>query len=252
MSRRKEVKPGRVLGYGRASTEEQETTLVGQEEAVRRAYELRFKDKGYAWGGMYIDKGISGSVPLAQRPEGYKLCCEAQAGDVVALLKLDRGWRNAADFCSTHDVWRAKGVKLVLLDMDIDTSSPMGEAMVQMLATFSQFERRQIGERMKEHWATRRRMGLPMGGTPPYGYKRVGPRGKVRLVPDPAVRALGSRILGWIDAGWTYEEVYFHLLEQRVNNPRTGKEMTYAVIRNWSIGERRLRATEAARKASDD
>jgi hypothetical protein len=46
--------------------------------------------------------------------------------------------------------------------------------------------------------------------------------------------------------------VYFHLLEQRVNNPRTGKEMTYAVIRNWSIGERRLRATEAARKASDD
>jgi len=55
---------------------------------------------------------------------------------------------------------------LVALDCAVDTSTPAGEAMANMLATFAQFERRLISQRTKEALAVKRAAGVPLGRPP--------------------------------------------------------------------------------------
>src|SRR3954452_16823891 len=52
---------------------------------------------------------------------------------------------------------------IVVLDLNVDTTTPAGEAMAHMLATFAQFERRLIGQRTKEALAVRRSQGVRLG-----------------------------------------------------------------------------------------
>jgi DNA invertase Pin-like site-specific DNA recombinase len=244
----KPVKPGRAFGYGRASTEDQEATIVGQEAAILRAYETRYKDEGYAWGGLHMERGVSGAVPLVNRPEGHKLSVQLEQGDMVIVLKLDRAFRNAADCLSTFEVWRAKGVRLAIVDQQIDTGGPAGLAMLQMLAVFAQFERGMIGERMRQHWRTRRRHGGTICGRPPYGFKRIGPKGHKKMVPDQEVRAIGRRIVEWHDAGWGFFDIHRHLRDAGVVNPTSGRLLGMTTVFRWYHAERALRLREAAGK----
>src|SRR5262245_49962233 len=107
---------GRVLGYVRASTDEQRDTLLAQQEAIRREYDYRYATAGYEWGGCFVDAGVSGGGPLGNRPQGMRLCAEAQAGDVIVITKLDRGFRSTRDFLEQLARWEHKGVALRLLD----------------------------------------------------------------------------------------------------------------------------------------
>jgi DNA invertase Pin-like site-specific DNA recombinase len=55
---------------------------------------------------------------------------------------------------------------LVALDCAVDTSTPPGEAMAHVLATFGQFERRLIGQRTKEALAAKKAAGVRLGRPP--------------------------------------------------------------------------------------
>src|SRR5262245_7538759 len=63
---------------------------------------------------------------------------------------------------------------LVALDVAVDTSTPSGEAMANMLATFAQFERRLISQRTKEALAVRRAQGIRLGRPPTLPLSVVG------------------------------------------------------------------------------
>jgi DNA invertase Pin-like site-specific DNA recombinase len=241
---KKELKPGRAFGYGRASTDEQEATLLGQEQSIRKAYESRFVEKGYGWGGMYLDRGVSGGTALASRPKGYEMLLELKPGDLVIILKIDRAWRNANDCLNTLEVWKHKGVRLCMLDHEIDTGTPAGQLMVGVLAIFAQFERGMVSERMQAHWALRRSQGLPVGGRAPYGYKKVGPRGRMQLVRDGEVRLIGARIVEWAGAGWSFAQITKHLKENGVLHPLTARPFEEQIVVKWYHKERALRLAE--------
>ncbi len=210
---------GRVFGYGRGSTDDQEITLVIQEEACKREFEHRYEPQGHTWGGMFLDRGVSGSKRMQNRGEGFKMCLAVERGDIIIITKLDRGFRNTRDFIEQLDRWTDKGVALRMLDMDLDTSTPVGRMLAIILAGVAEFERARLRERMLEFNRKRQDQGKPGGGLPLYGWRFVGQKPNKRYEPCLYTRKLGLRIVGWVEAGWTYDRIYFHLIEQRVKKP---------------------------------
>lgn len=67
------------------------------------------------------------------------------------------------DFAAVMQRAQKQGWALVALDCAVDTTTPAGEAMAHVLATFAQFERRLIGERTREALAAKKRDGVKLG-----------------------------------------------------------------------------------------
>jgi site-specific DNA recombinase len=108
----------------RVSSEEQREreTITLQDEFLReycRLYELEIT-------GIYADDGISGTIPLHERPEGKRLLEDAKAGklDTVLVYKLDRLGRSLLVIVDAHDRLQTAGVSLRSATEPIDTSNP--------------------------------------------------------------------------------------------------------------------------------
>ena len=158
----------RVVGYVRVSTDEQGVSGLGL-EAQRTAIVAECHRRGWTLACTEID--VAGGAKL-DRP-GLNAAVEAVAcGDVDGLVvaKLDRLSRSVADFSALLERFRSKGWGLVILDLGIDTTRIVGEAMATMAATFAQVERRRIGERTREALAVRRAQECSSAG--PRGWRR--------------------------------------------------------------------------------
>jgi DNA invertase Pin-like site-specific DNA recombinase len=232
----------KLYGYCRASTTEQEDTLTIQADTIRREFDHRFA-KDYEWGSCFTDRGVSGSKALRQRPEGHRLSMALEAGDAVLFTKLDRGFRNVCDLATTLESWGESKVRIILLDLNADSDTPVGRMLIQMLGAVAEFERSRIRERIKDAAAQRRREGRPVCGEAPYGQKIVGPAGKRRFVPDTYTRRIGAKILAWHLAGWSREAIYIHMLNNRIKT-RLGKEWSEKAIRRAIESELRLQQEE--------
>src|SRR5439155_21590477 len=102
------------------------------------------------------------------RPGIQKAITELEHGSASVLIvaKLDRLSRSLMDFAALMERSRRKGWNLVALDLGVDTSTPQGEMMASVMATFAQFERRLIGVRTKEALAVKRSQGVRLGRPP--------------------------------------------------------------------------------------
>jgi DNA invertase Pin-like site-specific DNA recombinase len=91
-----------------------------------------------------------------------------EAGDASALVaaKLVRLSRSMIDFTGLMATAQKQGWALVALDCALDTTTPAGEAMANLLATFAQFERRLIAQRTREALAVKRAQGVRLGRPP--------------------------------------------------------------------------------------
>jgi DNA invertase Pin-like site-specific DNA recombinase len=78
-------------------------------------------------------------------------------------MKLDRLSRSLLDFAAIVEMSRKHGFKIICLDLGVDTSTASGEMMVNVLASFAQFERRLISERTKTALAVKRSEGVKLG-----------------------------------------------------------------------------------------
>ncbi|HZF58096.1 MAG TPA: recombinase family protein [Rubrobacter sp.] len=146
--------------------------------------------------GVYADDGVSGTIPLHERPEGGRLLEEAKAGAFGTLLvyRLDRLGRSLLVIVDAHDRLQAAGVALRSATEPIDTSSPSGRLIFQMLASFAEYERETIRERTRAglHRAYR---GGKHYGVAPYGYQ-TDDGGRLQIVPEEAeiVRGIIGRV----------------------------------------------------------
>jgi site-specific DNA recombinase len=235
--------------YLRVSTDEQDNGLEAQRATVTSYYELKLKPLGFAFGGCYVDADMSGGVPLADWPEGRRLAVDLQPGDVAVFAKLDRGFRNLADLALTIDDWATRGIDFHLLDLGVDTATPVGQLVIHVMGAFAQFERRRIAERIREALAVRRRNGRPVSGKPPHGFQIAHARdetGKVvdeYFVPDEHERRVGRRIVAWREQGLTFAQIYFHLLRFKVRTTE-GNEWSLGTIRRTYAAEVQLQAQE--------
>ena len=69
---------------------------------------------------MVVEEGVSGSVPVAERPKGGALFAALRKGDIVIAPKLDRLFRSALDALTVVEDMRQRGVSLCLLDLGGD------------------------------------------------------------------------------------------------------------------------------------
>lgn len=151
-----------VLGYIRCSTEEQSRSGAGLNaqraaiigECERRGWELvdLIQDAGYSAKDLKRP-GVQAALEILQRHQA----------DALVVAKLDRLSRSMLDFTALMAKATKQGWALVALDCAVDTTTPAGEAMANVLATFAQFERRLIGQRTKEALAAKKAAGVRLG-----------------------------------------------------------------------------------------
>jgi DNA invertase Pin-like site-specific DNA recombinase len=152
-----------AIGYLRVSTGRQADSGAGI-EAQRTAILAEATRRGWAAADVqFIEETASGKN--AKRP-GLELAREALAsGDAGALVvsKMDRLSRSLLDFASIMQEAQKQGWALIALDCPVDLTTPMGEALASIIATFAQLERKMIGERTRDALAEKRAAGVKLG-----------------------------------------------------------------------------------------
>lgn len=188
-----------LYGYCRVSTDLQDNSSEAQAAALQSFSERT----GQPLACIYVDKDVSGSVPLRDRPEGKKLWDRLGSGDTVVITTKDRAFRSLVDAALTVMQWRELGIKLHILDFPVDLSTDEGEMVFLQGAVFSQYERKQIGKRIRVMLAHRKAKGLPYGGTRPWGYVRK----DGQWAPCERERELGRKMLAMRERGMTFSQI---------------------------------------------
>ena len=140
-----------LIGYARVSTDHQDT--AAQVAALNAAECER----------IYREKASGGRW---NRPELHRLLDQLRKGDVLVVWKLDRLSRSLRDVLSIMERLADAGAGFRSLTEAIDTTTPAGRMMMQMVGAFAEFERAMLRERTKAGLAAAREEGR-IGGRPP-------------------------------------------------------------------------------------
>lgn len=179
-------KPLRVAVYARVSTDHQTT--------ANQLRELQEVAERHRWNvvGEYIDRGQSGAKAPTERAKlaELMLAVARREVDLVAAWSVDRLGRSLQDLLALLAEFHAKGVDLYLHRQGIDTTTPAGKALFQMLGVFAEFERAMIVERVKAGIARAREKGTRSG-------RPIG-RPHVTVATERRVRELRREGLGML------------------------------------------------------
>lgn len=154
----------RVAIYTRVSTSDGKQTIDNQ----LRDLNLAAERLGWDIVAYYSDEGISGAKGRDGR-SGLDAMLKAIARkefDMVAAWSVCRLGRSLQHLVSMLGDLNAKDIDLYLHVQSLDTSTPSGRAMFQMLGVFSEFERAMVSERVKTSLARRRASGHTLGRKP--------------------------------------------------------------------------------------
>jgi putative DNA-invertase from lambdoid prophage Rac len=192
-----------VFGYVRVSTAEQASN--GESLETQRAQIAGYAMmKGWRVGEVFVEEGVSGSVPLADRPEGRRLLAAIRNGDAIVTPKLDRMFRTASDALTTLEAIKDEGVSLHMLDLGGDVcGNGMSKLVFTILSAVAENGRERIRERIrdvKRHLASQ---GVYNGGKPPFGYDI----NNGRLVPNTAEQKILARMRVMKNEGRGYREI---------------------------------------------
>lgn len=148
------------FAYSRVSTEEQAESRNGL-EAQHSTMDAEAARRGWAV-EHYADEGASGKYINPNLREVLQLLASGQ-GDGLVVAKMDRLARSIINAANIIEAAQAQGWSLVVLDLGVDLTTPAGEAMAHMMATFAQFERRLISERTRSALAAKKARNEPIG-----------------------------------------------------------------------------------------
>jgi DNA invertase Pin-like site-specific DNA recombinase len=190
----------RVIAYLRVSTAEQGESgagLAAQRAAILAEAERRgWQERDIEW----IEDVASGKD--RKRPGLQQALDALKAGEALALCvsKMDRLSRSLLDFTAIMAEAQRQGWSLIALDSPADPSTAAGEAMANVMMTFSQLERRLIGERTRDALAARKASGVRLGGRRPGAGRKanVPPQllGRIRAERErgSSLRAIADRL----------------------------------------------------------
>jgi DNA invertase Pin-like site-specific DNA recombinase len=152
----------RAVLYLRVSTMDQ--TTANQERELRQIAGLM----GCQIVKVYKDHGISGAKGRNGRPAFDSLCKAAARRelDMVMAWSVDRLGRSLQDLIGFLSELHALGIDLFLHQQGVDTTTPSGKAMFQMMGVFAEFERAMIQERVRAGLARARDEGKQLGRPP--------------------------------------------------------------------------------------
>lgn len=139
-------------GYARVSTDDQNPDL--QLAALKEA----------GCEKTFVDDGKSGAT--LNRPALQRCLKQLEHGDTLIVWKLDRLGRSVRDLVNILHEFTSRGVQFQSLTEKIDTTNPLGRAMLHMVALLAELERGLIVERTKAGQDAARRRGVKFGAKP--------------------------------------------------------------------------------------
>src|SRR5580704_2699341 len=139
-------------GYARVSTDDQTPAL--QLAALKKA----------GCKTIFKDDGLSGAT--TKRPSLLRCLKKLEPGDTLMVWKLDRLGRSLRDLITMLDDLKKRGVKFRSLTEAIDTETPTGRAMWQMIGVLAELERSMIIERTRAGMKAARERGIRPGRKP--------------------------------------------------------------------------------------
>jgi putative DNA-invertase from lambdoid prophage Rac len=197
----------RVFGYCRVSTTEQAdegASLAAQQQQITGYCMM----KGWQVAEFFIERAVSGSVPLADRPEGQRLLAAAGKGDIIVTAKLDRAFRSAADALAVLEEFKDQGIALHMIDLGGDvTGNGISKMVFTILAAVAEGERDRIRERIRDAKRHLTSQGVFSGGRKPFGFDIVQDGEVQRMVPNAAEQAVIERMKAMRAAGATYRAI---------------------------------------------
>jgi len=209
--------PG-IIGYVRVSTDEQAVSGLGL-TAQRRAIEAEAERRGLPLVAVHTDAGISGKSLARPGLTDALADLDAGRGTVLIVSKLDRLSRSVHD--ATGLMLRADkaGWGIVALDANVDTTTPQGAAMTQVLAVFAELERRLIGQRTREALAVCKAQGVKLG--------------RPRTLPTEVV----ERIRTAHDEGQSWSKIARDLTDEGVRTAQGGARWYPATVRYVALAD---------------
>ncbi|WP_342071766.1 recombinase family protein [Yoonia algicola] len=143
-----------IVGYARTSTLDQTASLEAQQRDLTKA----------GCEKVFVEQ-VS-SVDVKAREKLAEALEFIRDGDTIVVTKLDRMARSVAHLLEILEAIEAKGASLRILDMAIDTSTPNGRLMLNILGSVAQFEREIMLERQREGIAKAKAEGKYKGRAP--------------------------------------------------------------------------------------
>jgi putative DNA-invertase from lambdoid prophage Rac len=158
-----------IFGYCRVSTEKQAN---GESlDVQRRQVEGYAMMRGFDLAEVVVEEGISGSVPVADRPAAGPLFAKLSKGDILIAPKLDRLFRSALDALNVVGDMKKRGVAVHLIDLGGEVTDGMSKLFLTIAAAFAEAERDRITERIRQPKADRKARGGYLGGIRPFGWR---------------------------------------------------------------------------------
>ena len=162
--------PTGVALYTRVSTEDQaeRSTIQAQRDFLRSFVQLY----GLTIVGEYADDGVTGTIPLSQRPDGRRLLQDVSTGrfNCVLVYRVDRLGRSLTALLDAHAALSKAGITIRSATEPFDTSTPIGTFLFQLLGSLAELEKSTIIERMTLGRDRVARTGRWTGGPIPFGY----------------------------------------------------------------------------------
>ena len=203
-----------IATYARVSSDEQRDrhTVLNQRSALSRRLG---SEPGVVVFKHYEDDGVSGTIPLGDRPGGGALVRDARAGrfSQIWVVRADRLGRDAFELLRIWRVFESIGIALRATDENID--DPF---YFDIHAVIAANERRKFLERSAEGMNRAAREGRYTGGIVPLGYTVAGDRGARRLVPDD------SPMWADLSAADVVRRIYHHLASDGWTCPHIASE----------------------------
>jgi putative DNA-invertase from lambdoid prophage Rac len=162
-----------VNSYARVSTARQagEGESLDVQQRVMAGYATM---RGLVITQAFVERGVSGSVPLNDRLQGKALLAILKPGDVVITPKLDRMFRSALDALDVLRSLKERKVSLHMIDLGGDvTDNGISKLVFTILSAVAEAERDRIRERISTVKADQKARGNYLGGIVPYGYTLV-------------------------------------------------------------------------------
>lgn len=144
---------GHLVGYARTSTTDQKAGLEAQLRDLEAA------------GCVKVFQEELSSV-ATRRPELDRTLDYVRDGDTLIVTKLDRLARSVADLVRITEALKTKGVALRILALNLDTGTPTGKLMLNLLGSIAEFERELMLERQREGIAKAKSEGKYRGRAP--------------------------------------------------------------------------------------
>lgn len=191
----------RLACYPRVSTEEQKLRGLSI-EAQTAALQTWADQNGIKDVTFYNDAGNSARKPYNKRPAMLRLLSDVQAGkiDLIIFTKLDRWFRNIAEYYKVQEILEQHNVVWKAIQEDYDTSTASGRLKINIMLSVAQDEADRDSERIRTVMAAKRERREPCSGHVPTGYRIEGKK----IVKDPETEA---GVAAFFESFLTYHSV---------------------------------------------